>query len=463
MLNRPHTYMEMLSILSAGVLPRDPTEAEEQRIRASAITVSGAEGAAQDVLDRFSTKGSNTAIEELITATKVLYELFAINARQAAYLVAGATLLGLWPAELVRNASANEPPGDGPHRMVEGIRSALGLQPTGLQDALRSEPLDFAVAPLLLIGSNRQAARGPPVLPVLRPPGSLRLLRATVPLGEQPGNESLRGVGPPVRRRHHPQLLRDRVVADSVEGLPHLRRVPAEGGHRQRGDIECERDQPGAEGGPATADQQHPVGFAEGPVVGDLPVPAAVRAGVEQVAVFLGRRELPAPAVDRGVDVDRTRAGRPRGDVPADHVGFDETGDAGVHEQVAAGRGQFPAQVRARRRDQLRVPQRRVVGSGRLRATDNRDQRTHHAPHDPAGQPMPVRLATPPALTARRDWPHPGRGASRRSGCRDGGDRVTTGGMVRLARVSWRWRQAWVGSGRVSAAVDGIEGVRSSP
>src|SRR5664280_620071 len=141
MLNRPHTYMEMLSILSAGLLPRDPTEAEEQRIRASAITLSGAEGAAQDVLDRFSTKGSNTAIEELITATKVLYELFAINARQAAYLVAGATLLGLWPAELVRNASANEPPGDGPHRMVEGIRSALGLQPTGLQDALRSEPL----------------------------------------------------------------------------------------------------------------------------------------------------------------------------------------------------------------------------------------------------------------------------------------------------------------------------------
>ncbi len=149
-----HTYMEMLSILSAGLLPRDPTEAEEQRIRASAITLSGAEGAAQDVLDRFSTKGSNTAIEELITATKVLYELFAINARQAAYLVAGATLLGLWPAELVRNASANEPPGDGPHRMVEGIRSALGLQPTGLQDALRSEPLDFAVAPLLLIGNG---------------------------------------------------------------------------------------------------------------------------------------------------------------------------------------------------------------------------------------------------------------------------------------------------------------------
>src|SRR5664280_1618533 len=36
---------------------------------------------------------------------------------------------------------------------------------------------------------------------------------------------------------------------------------------------------------------------------------------------------------------------------------------------------------------------------------------------------MPVRLATPPGLTARRDWPHPGRGASRRSGCRDGGDR----------------------------------------
>jgi len=35
---------------------------------------------------------------------------------------------------------------------------------------------------------------------------------------------------------------------------------------------------------------------------------------------------------------------------------------------------------------------------------------------------------------------------------------VTTGGMVRLALVSWRWREAWVGSGRVSAAVDGIEG-----
>jgi len=40
---------------------------------------------------------------------------------------------------------------------------------------------------------------------------------------------------------------------------------------------------------------------------------------------------------------------------------------------------------------------------------------------------------------------------------------VTTGGMVRLALVSWRWRQAWVGSGRVSAVVPATSGVRSSP
>ena len=40
---------------------------------------------------------------------------------------------------------------------------------------------------------------------------------------------------------------------------------------------------------------------------------------------------------------------------------------------------------------------------------------------------------------------------------------VTTGGMMRLARVSWLWREAWVGSGRVSAVVPATSGVRSSP
>ena len=74
---------------------------------------------------------------------------------------------------------------------------------------------------------------------------------------------------------------------------------------------------------------------------------------------------------------------------------------------------------------------------------------------------MPVRLAIPPALTARRDWPHPEREPRAGVDAETVTARVTTGGMVRLALGSWR--QAWVGSGRVSAVVSATSGVRSSP
>ena len=72
-----------------------------------------------------------------------------MNARQAAYLLAGAAVLNLWPQELVRNASVSKPPGNGPHRMREEIAQVL-RSPFTPGTALASEPLAFAVAPLLL-------------------------------------------------------------------------------------------------------------------------------------------------------------------------------------------------------------------------------------------------------------------------------------------------------------------------
>jgi hypothetical protein len=151
-----HAYMRMLAAQNAGLLSsREPTYKEAERLRSSALTLSGVEGVAHEILSKFPTDGTKTSVDSLIVAVKTLYRAFAVSARQAAYLLAGAVILKLWPRELVINSAAAEPPGDGPHRMREGIAEAL-RSPATPKTALASESLGFGVAPLLMIN---EAAR----------------------------------------------------------------------------------------------------------------------------------------------------------------------------------------------------------------------------------------------------------------------------------------------------------------
>ena len=155
-LRATHAYMKMLAAQAAGLLaPREATYEEAERLRASALTLSGVEGVAHEILNEFPTDGSSASTEPLIPAIKTLYPAFAMNSRQAAYLLAGSALLNLWPQELVRNASLSKPPGNGPHRMRQEIAQVL-RSPFTPGTALASEPLAFAVAPLLLDANSAE-------------------------------------------------------------------------------------------------------------------------------------------------------------------------------------------------------------------------------------------------------------------------------------------------------------------